>query len=138
MHYESFYRYEYLNRFRCQSEGFSEDADKLFALGVTGDIKLMTSALSYVTAMYVAHKYECQNVKEALLAVSNFVDVLDLQGNVVIEMLSSDWKDYEDATQNATALKAEGDCIVTRNKKDFSNSSLPVYTPAELLDILNQ
>ena len=53
-------------------------------------------------------------------------------------MLSSDWKDYEDATQNATALRAEADCIVTRNKKDFSNSPLPVYTPAELLDILNQ
>ena len=49
-----------------------------------------------------------------------------------------DWKDYEDATQNATALRAEGDCIVTRNKKDFSNSSLPIYTPAELLNILNQ
>ena len=119
-------------------EGFSEDADKLFALGITGDIKLMTSALSYVTAMYIAHKYEYQNVKETLLAVSNFVDVLDLQGNTVIEMLSSDWKDYEDATQNATALRGEGDCIVTRNKKDFTNSSLPVYTPAELLNILNQ
>ena len=98
----------------------------------------MTSALSYVTAMYIAHKYEYQNVKETLLAVSNFVDVLDLQGNTVIEMLSSDWKDYEDATQNATALRAEGDCIITRNKKDFTNSSLPVYTPAELLNILNQ
>ena len=124
--------------FVTNREGFSEDADKLFALGITGDIKLMTSALSYVTAMYVAHKYEYQDVREALLAVSNFVDVLDLQGNTVIEMLSSDWKDYEDATQNATALRAEGDCIVSRNKKDFSNSSLPVYTPAELLDILNQ
>ena len=123
--------------FVANREGFSEDADKLFALGITGDIKLMTSALSYVTAMYVARKYEYQDVKEALLALSNFVDVLDLQGNTVIEMLSSDWKDYEDATQNATALRA-GDCIVTRNKKDFSNSSLPVYTPAELLDILNQ
>ena len=98
----------------------------------------MTSALSYVTAMYIAHKYEYQDVKETLLAVSNFVDVLDLQGNTVIEMLSSDWKDYEDATQNATALRAEEDCIVTRNKKDFTNSSLPVYTPAELLNILNQ
>ena len=86
--------------FVANREGFSEDADKLFALGITGDIKLMTSALSYVTAMYVARKYEYQDVKEALLA--------------------------------------EGDCIVTRNKKDFSNSSLPVYTPAELLDILNQ
>ena len=118
--------------FVVNRKGFSEDADKLFALGITGDIKLMTSALSYVTAMYIAHKYEYQDVKETLLAVS------DLQGNTVIEMLSSDWKDYEDATQNATALRAEGDCIVTRNKKDFTNSSLPVYTPAELLNILNQ
>ena len=124
--------------FVVNREGFSEAADKLFALGITGDIKLMTSALSYVTSMYIAHKYEYQDVKETLLAVSNFVDVLDLQGNTVIEMLSSDWKDYEDATQNATALRAEGDCIVTRNKKDFTNSSLPVYTPAELLNILNQ
>ena len=99
--------------FVVNREGFSEDADKLFALGITGDIKLMTSALSYVTTMYIAHKYEYQDVKETLLAVSNFVDVLDLQGNTVIEMLSSDWKDYEDATQNATALRAEGDCIVT-------------------------
>ena len=91
--------------FVVNREGFSDDADKLFALGITGDIKLMTSALSYVTAMYIAHKYEYQDVKETLLAVSNFVDVLDLQGNTVIEMLSSDWKDYEDATQNATALR---------------------------------
>lgn len=35
--------------FVVNREGFSEDADKLFALGITGDIKLMTSALSYVT-----------------------------------------------------------------------------------------
>ena len=124
--------------FVANREGFSEDADKLFALGVTGAIKLMTSALSYVTTMYVAHKYEYQNIKKTLLAVSNFVDVLDLQGNTVIEMLSSDWKDYEDAAQNATALQAESDCIVTRNRKDFSNSFLPVYTPVELLNILNQ
>ena len=46
-------------------------------------------------------------------------------------------KDYEDATQNATALKAEADCIVTRNQKDFSESSLPVYAPAELLELLS-
>ena len=40
--------------FVVNREGFSEDADKLFALGITGDIKLMTSALSYVTTMYIA------------------------------------------------------------------------------------
>ena len=58
--------------------------------------------------------------------------------NILIDFVVN-WEGFsEDATQNATALRAEGDCIVTRNKKDFTNSSLPVYTPAELLNILNQ
>ncbi len=40
----------------------------------------MTSALSYVTAMYVAHKYKYVNVRESLLVVSKIVEVLDLMG----------------------------------------------------------
>ena len=87
-----------VNRSSFCLDGSTGRAAPRLGLGITGDIKLMTSALSYVTTMYIAHKYEYQDVKETLLAVSNFVDVLDLQGNTVIEMLSSDWKDYEDAT----------------------------------------
>ena len=66
--------------------------------------------------------------------MSNFVDVLDLQGNTVIEMLSSDWKDYEDATQNATALWAEGDCIVTRKQEGFYEFFFTVYTPCWVVE----
>lgn len=84
--------------------------------------------------MYVAHKYDYMNVKESLLAVSKFVDILDLKASVVVDMLSSAWKDYEDATQNQTALIGMADCIVTRNKKDFKGSSLPVYTISELFE----
>lgn len=58
--------------FVVNREGFSEDADKLFALGITGDLKLMTSALSYVTTMYIAHKYEYQDVKETLFGGVEF------------------------------------------------------------------
>ena len=121
----------------CQRKDFADAANRLVALGYIGKVKLQVSALSYVTAMFVAHKYGHDNVKNALSAVSQFVEVLDLQATIVVETLSSDWKDYEDATQNATALKAEADCIVTRNKKDFSESSLPVYAPAELLELLS-
>lgn len=71
-----------------------------------------------------------------MLAVSEFIEVLDLKGRTVVEMLSSDWKDYEDATQNKTAINANADCIVTRNKKDFGKSSLPVYTVSELFETL--
>ena len=107
------------------------------ALGCMGKVKLLTSALSYVTAMYVAHKYDYQKVKESLIAVSSFIEVQDLKCCTVIEMLSSDWKDYEDATQNQTAISCDADCIVTRNIKDFRESSLPVYTVEEILKILD-
>ena len=52
-------------------------------------------------------------------------------------MLSSDWKDYEDATQHCSALVEGADCIVTRNKKDFQKSNIPVYTAAEFFFTIN-
>ena len=49
-------------------------------------------------------------------------------------MLSSGWKDYEDATQYRSAVDEQADCIVTRNKKDFKASSIAVLTPTEFFD----
>ena len=86
--------------------------------------------------MFVATKYKYEKVDEALLFVSEFIEILDLQASTVVEMLSSGWKDYEDAVQNASAIKANADCIVTRNKKDFKDSTLPIYTVEELLEVL--
>lgn len=121
--------------FVCDREGFADDANKLFALGSMGRIELMTSALSYVTTMYVALKYRYQDVKKSLASIAEFVEVLDLSADTVIEMLSSDWKDYEDATQYGTAVRATAGCIITRNKKDFVKSALPVYNAAEFLAV---
>lgn len=123
--------------FVCQRGDFAESANRLIALGCMGKVQLQTLSLSYVTAMFVAQKYKYQKVDESLLFVSGFTEIIDLQSSTVIEMLASGWKDYEDATQNATAIKANADCIVTRNTKDFKESSLPVYTVDELFKVLN-
>ena len=122
----------------CQRGEFASAATNLMAYGCMGKVKLSTSALSYVTTMYVAHKYDYRNVKESLLAISRFVKVLGLQSSTVIEMLSSDWKDYEDSVQNHTAVCANSDCIVTRNVKDFKDSSLPIYTADAFLKLLEE
>ena len=123
--------------FVCNRQPFSEDAKKLFAHGYIGECELMTSALSIVNAVYIGHKYEHDDVKGYLKSIASFVEIVDLRGNVVLDMLSSEWKDYEDAVQNTSAINFCADCIVTRNKKDFSESSLPVYTPAELLELFS-
>ena len=68
--------------------------------------------------------------------LAEFVSFVDLPASMVLETLKSDWADYEDALQHASALNNNVDCIVTRNKKDFKDSSLPIYTPEELLENL--
>lgn len=78
--------------------------------------------------MYVAHKYGHDEVRDMLIKVSSFVEVLDLSRDMVVAMLASGWKDYEDATQNYSAVCAQADCIVTRNTKVFKDSKLQVCT----------
>jgi hypothetical protein len=43
------------------------------------------------------------------------------------------WKDYEDAIQSVTVSRIKADYIITRNVKDYKNSAVMAFTPAELL-----
>lgn len=124
--------------FVCGRMPFAEDAKRLFAHACIGEFEILTSALSYINAMYIGHKYEHDEVKSYLLQLSEYIGVVDLQGKVVVDMLSTDWKDYEDAAQNQSALLAGANCIVTRNKKDFKDSSLPIYTISEFFEAIKK
>ena len=50
------------------------------------------------------------------------------------DALASAFDDYEDALQYYSALNKKVDVIVTRNKKDFAHSKLPVLSPDEFLN----
>jgi hypothetical protein len=43
------------------------------------------------------------------------------------------WDDFEDALQSVTAERIHADYIITRNVRDFSDSRIMAFTPAELL-----
>lgn len=49
------------------------------------------------------------------------------------DALASDFGDYEDALQYYSALRENVEAIITRNTKDFADSSLSVLTPDEFL-----
>ena len=112
---------------------FLPDAQRVFALGYAGEAVLMVSALSFVNTIYLGKKYKfpSDEVQAKLRMIADFVDVVDLRGQNVIDMLDSGWKDYEDATQHRSAIEEHADCIVTRNKKDYKASTIEVLTPVE-------
>ena len=112
---------------------FLPDAQRVFALGYADEAQLMVSALSFINTVYLGKKYKfpINEVFSKLRMIADFVDVVDLRGQNVIDMLDSGWKDYEDATQHRSAIDEQADCIVTRNKKDFKTSTIAVLTAAE-------
>ena len=120
----------------CKREPFFLQAKGLFAAAHLGKYNIAISALSIVNTLYIGRKYGSNVLKNKLLSLSQMIEVVDLTANAVISTLPSNWKDYEDALQDATARTTHADCIVTRNKKDFVQSSLPVYTIDELFEIM--
>ena len=52
--------------------------------------------------------------------------------------ISSEIGDYEDAIMVETSIRSEMDCIVTRNVKDYANSSVKVCEPSALLKLLEE
>ena len=112
---------------------FLPNAQRVFALGYAGEVQLVVSALSFVNTIYLGRKYKypMDEVYAKLRLIADFVDVADLSGQNVIDMLNSGWKDYEDATQHRSAVDEQADCIVTRNKKDYKASTIEVLTPSE-------
>ena len=63
-------------------------------------------------------------------------DLLDTAGIDCRKAISSEMADFEDAVMVETAKRIGADCIVTRNKKDYVQSGVSVYTPAEFLELL--
>lgn len=119
----------------CEREPFIQGARMLFAYGYSNRLNLMFSSLSLVNAVYIAKRYGYVDARERLADISGFVRVADLYEDVARSALTCEWKDYEDAVQYLSAIREGADCIVTRNKKDFNKSSIPVYTIDELIDI---
>lgn len=79
--------------------------------------------------------HEANNHLESLLSLYN---VSTVNRQVLFDALDDGFSDYEDSVLHRSALANNLDGIVTRNKKDFKKSKLPVYTPVELLAIMNQ
>lgn len=120
--------------FVFRRQGFYEEAFNIFALAENKANRLFVSALSIVNGVYIAKRYNLSldAIKKSFKDISSFVNVVDLKGQAVTDCLAMDWKDYEDSTQYITAVSVNAEVIVTRNKKDFVKSTIPVKLPSEL------
>lgn len=114
-------------------EPFWKDAAALFTMAYNGQVELYISSLTYATVSYLLRKHGKEGTR-ALLGNLRALSKVTAVGETEVDLaMASAFDDYEDALQYFSAANAKVEAIVTRNKKDFQASGLPVMSPEEFV-----
>jgi predicted nucleic acid-binding protein len=114
---------------------FYDEAADLFSRADKKELDLTISSLTFANTNYILSKLK--SAKEARKILRKFkvlVELLSLDDKITELALSDDsFPDFEDGLQYYSAIENQIDVIITRNKKDFKNSKIPVLTAKEFL-----
>ena len=121
----------------CNRKSFVENSSKILKLCETKKIDGYLSAISVPNIAYILRKeLSIEKLKSIILKLNIIFSIIELKPNDLILATDLDFKDYEDALQSVCAKRIKADFIITRNTKDFKNSSVKAITPEHLLDRL--
>lgn len=118
-------------------EQFCIPSLQIMSLADRGLIRIYVSALSYATASFILKKYNKE--LDIIGEFSKFMKITTatlVDSSMIEQSLKSKFKDFEDAMQYFSAKHENIDYIITRNKKDFAASDIPVFEPQEFVDYL--
>ncbi len=88
------------------------------------------SNVYYLLRKTAKHDIIFERIKQLL----NIIEIIKIDKNAVLNALNSEFKDFEDALQNFSAIENGGiKVILTRNIKDFKKSELAILTPETYL-----
>mgnify|MGYP000142933370 FL=1 len=98
---------------------------------ITGVVAIHTiSTLFYILKKYIPS----ENIRELFYNLFEIIEIGSANKESILHALrNKTFPDFEDGLQYQCALEETVDCIITRNKKDFLGSTIPVYTPNEFL-----
>lgn len=91
---------------------------------------LIISNVYYLLRKTAGHQLIIEKIKQLL----TIVEITKMDKEVVLDALNSEFKDFEDALQNFSAIhNGKINIVLTRNIKDFKKSDLAVLTPETYL-----
>lgn len=119
-------------------EDFNGESEKLLQLRESLNLNFFISYLSVANFAYIMRKLPTCQLSNIILRICNVFCVVENTRDQILRSLQSGFKDFEDGLQYQCALDAHCDCIITRNKKDFIDSSIPVMTAGEFISTVHK
>ena len=113
---------------------FFDSIAKVATLADQKKLTLIVSPLSFTTIDYILNKFESsESVLNKLRKFKIICELCVVNEETIDKALNSDFKDFEDAVQYFSALQSNSSIILTRNARDFKNSTIPIMTADEYL-----
>jgi predicted nucleic acid-binding protein len=116
-------------------EPYSEYAAQVLNLCEEQKIKGFVTPVAISNVYHLLRKIgKHELIIEKLKQLLTIIDIAEMDKTIVLNALNSQFKDFEDALQNFSALGKENiNVILTRNLKDFKKSTLAIMTPESYL-----
>lgn len=116
---------------------FSAPAAELFSKVETGAISGYICATTITTVHYLAMKVVgTRQAEKEISKLLALFEVAPVNRPVLEAALAGKLPDFEDAVVCEAARQVGAQGVVTRDVRDFKRSSLPVYTPTEMLQTI--
>ena len=116
-------------------EPFSEFAAQVLNLCEDRTINGFATPVIISNTYYLLRKIgKHEIIVEKIKQLLTILDITEMDKNVVLNALNSEFKDFEDALQNFSAIEnGKIKVLLTRNIKDFKKSTLAIMTPETYL-----
>lgn len=115
-------------------EPFVVDSQQIWLLAERGRIQGLVSAISFSNVYYVVRKLSgLRRARRTMVMLRDVFVPVACDEQVLHQAIDAGFKDFEDAIQYFSALRAGADCLVSRNPRHFRDADIPVLTPAEFL-----
>ncbi len=113
---------------------FYELAKQVMQLCSDKKIQGYVCAHEVTTLSYFLEKdKESEIVNKILTSIMDTFTVISIDENILRSALNSQIKDFEDAVIEVSSLQNDIDCIISRNKEDFTKSRVCCLEPVDFL-----
>ncbi len=124
--------------FVLERNPFFIEANEIFLKLQNAEFLGYISPITPINVFYTTRKERGKDI--ALMATEELLklaEIAETNQKTFQTALLLNFKDYQDAVQCACSVAENLDALITRNVKDFANSSVKVYSPVEFLQLLN-
>ena len=122
----------------CNRQEFVKESSLVWKMCETKQAKGYVSTLTIANLVYIMRKeLDAKKIEEVIARLRMIFEFTELSVTDILIASKMEWEDYEDAIQTVTAQRIHANHIITRNVKDFVDSTITALSPKEFLSISN-